>query len=113
MGLGMGCTMMPIYSAAMATLREHTIARGSTLMNIVQQIAASIGTALFSVLLTNEMKDRVSAAPTDAAFSGQLADAFGAVFVTATILVAVVLIPAFFLPRSKGEETGNKPIVMH
>ena len=26
-------------------------------MNITQQIAASIGTALFSVLLTNELKD--------------------------------------------------------
>ena len=30
MGLGMGGTMMPIMSSALATLREHTIARGST-----------------------------------------------------------------------------------
>jgi EmrB/QacA subfamily drug resistance transporter len=53
MGLGMGATMMPIMSAALATLTDHSIARGSTLMNITQQVAASIGTALFSVLLTN------------------------------------------------------------
>jgi len=114
MGLGMGCTMMPIYSAAMATLKEHTIARGSTLMNIVQQIAASVGTALFAVLLTNQQRSHVTVAPTDHAFTGQLADAFGGVFVVATILVAVVLVPAFFLPRSKSEELGaNKPVIMH
>ncbi|GAA1950458.1 MFS transporter [Nocardioides panacihumi] len=52
MGFGMGSTMMPVFSAALATLSDHNIARGSTLMNITQQVAASIGTALFSVLLT-------------------------------------------------------------
>ena len=57
MGLGMGATMMPIMASALATLTDHNIARGSTLMNIVQQVAASIGTALFSVLLTNGIKD--------------------------------------------------------
>src|SRR4029079_15653482 len=57
MGLGMGGTMMPIMSAALATLSDHNIARGSTYLNINQQVAASIGTALFSVLLTNGFKD--------------------------------------------------------
>ena len=52
MGFGMGATMMPVFSAALATLSDHNIARGSTLMNITQQVAASMGTALFSVLLT-------------------------------------------------------------
>ena len=60
MGLGMGATMMPIMSAALATLSEHNIARGSTFLNITQQVAASIGTALFSVLLTNGIKDSES-----------------------------------------------------
>ncbi|MBW9206762.1 DHA2 family efflux MFS transporter permease subunit [Mumia sp. zg.B17] len=55
MGLGMGLTMMPTMTAALATLTEHTIARGSTLMNIIQQVAASIGTAVFSVVLTNQL----------------------------------------------------------
>jgi EmrB/QacA subfamily drug resistance transporter len=95
MGLGMGGTMMPIMSAALATLTPHTIARGSTLMNIVQQVAASIGTALFSVILTN---GTIGLDPTDV--SG-LADAFATVFVVATVLVACVLIPASFLPRRK------------
>jgi MFS family permease len=92
MGLGMGGTMMPIMSAALATLSDHNIARGSTFLNINQQVAASIGTALFSTLLTNGLKDR---APAD------MAGAFGEVFIVATVLVGCVLIPAFFLPRRK------------
>jgi fucose permease len=56
MGLGMGGTMMPIMTAALATLTAHNVARGSTLLNITQQVAASIGTALFSVILTNQIK---------------------------------------------------------
>ena len=39
MGLGMGATMMPIMASALATLTDHNVARGSTLMNIVQQVA--------------------------------------------------------------------------
>jgi EmrB/QacA subfamily drug resistance transporter len=97
MGLGMGATMMPIMSAALATLREHTIARGSTLMNIVQQVAASIGTAVFSVLLTNGLIG-IDASRPDLALEG-MADAFRWVFVVATVMVAACLVPAFFLPR--------------
>jgi EmrB/QacA subfamily drug resistance transporter len=62
MGLGMGSTMMPIMSAALATLTAHTTARGSTLLNINQQVAASIGTAVFSVILTNALKGKDQAA---------------------------------------------------
>jgi MFS family permease len=116
MGLGMGATMMPIMAAALATLTDQNIARGSTLMNIVQQVAASIGTALFSVLLTNSIKGQVSelAGQERAAAAAQLqqlapkalpelADAYADVFVVATILVALVLVPAFLLPRKKAE----------
>jgi EmrB/QacA subfamily drug resistance transporter len=108
MGLGMGSTMMPIMSAALATLREHTIARGSTLMNIVQQVAASIGTAVFSVLLTNGTIDLDPTNP--ATYIPGLADAFATVFVVATVMVALVLVPAFFLPRSKTATPTDVPL---
>ncbi len=131
MGLGMGGTMMPIMTAALATLTSHNVARGSTLLNITQQVAASMGTALFSVILTNELKGKdsvtvagaVRAAGDDqgavaavlarfglapdqlpgvlAQVPGDMADAFATVFVVATILVACCLIPAAFLPRKK------------
>lgn len=131
MGLGMGGTMMPIMTAALATLTPHNVARGSTLLNITQQVAASMGTALFSVILTNEIKGSdtaplyLAARPVEgdpsalealaqqfgmpidqfnaAVAQGQLAlaDSFATVFVVATILVACCLIPAAFLPRTK------------
>ena len=131
MGLGMGGTMMPIMTAALATLTQHNVARGSTLLNIQQQVAASIGTALFSVILTDGLNDsrwlRVGGAVRQAGNDqqaiaaimerfgvtpeqlrnleslvlGDMADAFATVFVVATILVACCLIPAAFLPRKK------------
>src|SRR5829696_10590743 len=53
MGLGMGATMMPLMTSALKTLKSHDVARGSTLLNITQQIASSIGVAIMSVVLTN------------------------------------------------------------
>ena len=130
MGLGMGATMMPIMTAALATLTAHNVARGSTLLNITQQVAASMGTALFSVILTNQINGSdtapayLAAAPPTATLrvrgargavrtaarqftalvaQGQvaLADSFATVFIVATLLVACCLIPAWFLPRKQ------------
>jgi MFS family permease len=99
MGLGMGCTMMPIMTAALATLKDHQIARASTLMNINQQVAASIGTALFSVLLTNGFNDADTSTP--ATLISDQTQAFAFCFLVGAILVACCLIPAWFLPRRK------------
>ena len=119
MGLGMGGTMMPIMTSALQKLEDHEIARGSTLMNITQQVAASIGTALFSVLLTNGFKSSDAVTTLRAALETKrgvaslpdpriipqalvdMSDAFGNSFLVATVLVAVCLVPAFLLPRRK------------
>ena len=111
MGLGMGATMMPIMASALATLKDHTVARGSTLMNIVQQVAASIGTALFSVLLTNGLKDITATSPVEV--RSQMGDAFASVFLVATILVAVCLVPAALLPRKKVKATDPTVLAGH
>ncbi|AWK71597.1 MFS transporter [Rhodococcus oxybenzonivorans] len=118
MGLGMGCTMMPLMTAAIVTLSNEQVARGSSLMNIVQQTAGSIGTAVMSVVLTNQLLDRgldnqtvamqhvpeVAAQQPPGAVDSILnaaADAFGNTFMVATVLIALTLIPAFLLPRKK------------
>lgn len=106
MGLGMGATMMPVMAAALATLTDHNIARGSTLMNIVQQVAASTGTAVFSMLLTNQVKNLV---PGDLAGLGS---GYAAVFTVATILVACCLVPALLLPRRKAEAPTDPALAM-
>ncbi len=119
MGLGMGGTMMPMMTSALQTLKDAQIARGSTLMNITQQVAASIGTALFSVLLTNgfngssavtalrgavEQGQQPNPEIIPQAFS-DMSQSFAQVFLVATILVALCIVPALLLPRRKPAET--------
>ncbi|MBO0852787.1 MAG: DHA2 family efflux MFS transporter permease subunit [Nocardia sp.] len=120
MGLGMGFTMMPTMTAAIQTLTHAQVARGSTLMNIVNQAAGSVGTATMSVLLTNMLQDKPLAQaavgsqfdpsiaqkmPPGALDTGfaQAATAYSHTYVVAAVLVVVTLIPAIFLPRSKPE----------
>ncbi len=137
-GLGMGMTMMPIMSAALATLTNAQVPDGSTLMNVVQQTASSIGSAVIAVILatnlthapesmlaiaSNTAPDSLPAdlqnAPVPSSFFDAAANAFGSTFVVATILIALTLIPAFFLPRKKitspliEEDMDRAPIVMH
>jgi EmrB/QacA subfamily drug resistance transporter len=124
MGMGMGCTMMPIMSAALATLHDAAIARGSTLMNIVQQTGGSIGTAVMSVVLTTLVKgDAIASAyfavkqgvlppeqvppPVLAQGPDALADAFGSTYVLALTLVILCIVPALFLPRRKVTRTDG------
>lgn len=120
MGLGMGATMMPLFTSALKTLRSHEVARGSTLLNIIQQIASSVGVAVMSVILTSHLNDSMfangavaiqtgrapesSMSPAD--FAQGLADAaaaFADTYWVAWILVVLTLIPAFFLPRKREE----------
>ena len=126
MGLGMGMTMMPIMSTALKSLKQDQIARGSTTLNIIQQVAASIGTAMLSVILFNEIKDRLAPviaklppappgteAPSATSIrdlpeqvrqllAGPMADGYASTFVWALVLLSVAFIPTLFLPR------GNK-----
>jgi EmrB/QacA subfamily drug resistance transporter len=101
MGLGMGATMMPLFTAALQTLAGPTIARGSTLMNIMQQIASSCGAAMMTVILTNQTKGVTTPAG--------IADGFGVTFTVAVMLVAVTLIPAFLLPHRAAPSSAETP----
>jgi EmrB/QacA subfamily drug resistance transporter len=142
MGLGMGATMMPVFTAALASLKERDVARGSTLMNITQQIAISMGTALFSVLLTNAYNSHANVVgPTIAlqnagdpqqrqALLDQLhltpnlaqpviqqglhfmGNSFGQVFLVSTVLVGCCLIPALFLPRKPADRSLDQAAVL-
>ena len=67
MGLGMGGTMMPLMTSALKTLQSHQVARGSTLLNITQQIASSVGVAVISVVFTNYLSASALAGPAIAA----------------------------------------------
>ena len=57
MGMGLGCTTMPLTAAAVQALAPHQIARGSALINVNLHVAGSISTALMSVVLTSQFNN--------------------------------------------------------
>jgi EmrB/QacA subfamily drug resistance transporter len=136
MGLGMGATMMPLFTTALRTLTHHEVARGSTLLNITQQIASSVGVAVISVMLTSQLKQSDLALPAiasqqDPAIADQIggpagvaqglveaAEAFGSTYWLAFVLVVLTLIPVYYLPRKREvthllDEEGVEPVVLH
>ncbi|MFT3716080.1 MAG: DHA2 family efflux MFS transporter permease subunit [Gordonia sp. (in: high G+C Gram-positive bacteria)] len=141
-GLGMGMTMMPIMSSALATLRPKQVPDGSTLVNVIQQTASSIGTAVITVIFTGmltvttrDLLQSASAAPDTSApvdpekaaamqqafetARVNMAESYGHTFWVAVGLIAVTFIPAFFLPRTKIAAAENEesvdlpPAMMH
>ena len=137
MGLGMGCTMMPLSVASVQALTEHQIARGTTLMSVSHQVGGSIGTALMSMVLTNQFNrsENITAAnklallqqkaasgvPIDpsaiprrslapdfsAGLLHDLSHAYTTVFVVALAAVALTIIPASFLPKKPAIQTQD------
>ena len=108
MGLGMGGTMMPIMTSALRTLTNHEVARGSTLVNIVQQVGGSIGTAVMSVILTNaaSIGDVRLSPASHSACDFAARGGFATTFMVAFVLVLLALIPVV-LPAS--QEGGVAP----
>jgi len=110
MGLGMGATMMPLFTVALRNLKHAEVARGSTLLNINQQISSSVGVAAMYVLLNNHLKGATTAAD-----AGQ---AFADTYWVAWVLVVLTLIPALMLPRRREPKTADAdeampPVPMH
>jgi EmrB/QacA subfamily drug resistance transporter len=136
LGLGMGGTMMPIFTAALRTLTQHEVARGSTLLNVIQQIASSAGVAVISVVLTNKFtsSEAITAATAakEATATGEeppswaadliaklgdgfqakvlddMAGAFQTSYIVAIAILVVTLVPVALLPR-KNEEGLDAP----
>ena len=136
MGLGMGMTMMPTMSAAMQTLTHDEVPRASTSLNIIQQVAGSIGTAFIAVLLARQMRARgldtsggMGAEPPEgvqippqlmAQIFEKMAAAFQTTYWWSLAVLVLAFIPALLLPRRKPAATDSedgvpleKPVVMH
>jgi len=134
MGVGMGFTMMPTFSGAMQTLRRAMVAKASTTLNINQQVGASIGTAVLSILLANQLSSRLPAEaggaigvplPPDvlAQSAPLMAEAYGATFWYALGLLAVAFVVALaLLPKRRPEPVVDPddptpaeaaPVVLH
>ncbi|MFG2000849.1 DHA2 family efflux MFS transporter permease subunit [Spirillospora sp. NPDC048911] len=127
MGLGMGMTMMPTMAAAIQTLAHDEVPRASTMLNIIQQVSASIGTAMISVLLANQLSDKLGGGGGGEIGSSEkvpqevldkiappMADAFQNTYWWAAALLLLAFLPALLLPRKKPETPAvDAPMPMH
>ncbi len=111
-GLGMGFTMMPVFTGAMQAIRGAAVARASTALNILQQVGASIGTAVLSVLLASALSSRLgghgtigSTAHVSAAVRAHIAPpmaaAFGSTFWWALGMLVIAFVGSLALPKRR------------
>ena len=131
----MGATMMPLFTSALKTLKAHEVARGSTLLNITQQIASSVGVASCRCCSPTTSRppsspDRRwprcttrpwpprSRPPRSSKGLEDAASAFAQTYWVAWAMVLLTLIPALLLPRKHEEthlldEEGIPPVIVH
>jgi EmrB/QacA subfamily drug resistance transporter len=108
-GVGLGCSMMPTMASAYAVLHRDQVPGGTSILNTLQRLGGSIGTALLAVVLTDQTRRALgSAAGTGDVLhtlspivrlhvAGPLAGAFGHTFWWVLAATLVALIPASVL----------------
>jgi MFS family permease len=108
-GVGMGCSMMPTMASAYAVLSRDQVPGGTSILNTLQRLGGSIGTALLAVVLTDQARGALGSAagsggvlqtlsPTvRVQVAGPLATAFGNTFWWALGATLVALVPASVL----------------
>jgi len=108
-GAGLGATITPSMAVAYQHLARQAVPRATSAINVVQRVAASLGTALLAVVLQASIDSRlpglhgIGQAATLAAHQGepvttQLAGAFATTFWVTLALTAAALLPAMLLP---------------
>ncbi|EIV94219.1 DHA2 family efflux MFS transporter permease subunit [Frankia sp. QA3] len=106
-GIGTGATIMPTITTALRHLPDRDTPTGSTLLNIINQAAVSIGTALTSVLLASSLASRAGVAAggdlsgdVGAAMAGDVVAAFRQTLLLPVVLMAVAgVVALLLLPR--------------
>jgi EmrB/QacA subfamily drug resistance transporter len=109
-GAGLGATITPSMAAAFQDLEHAEIPGATSAINVVQRVAASLGTALLAVILQrtitanlNGFHGGIGQAAALVRHNQQhtapaIADAFGTTFWVAFALTAAALVPALLLP---------------
>jgi EmrB/QacA subfamily drug resistance transporter len=116
-GVGLGCSMMPTMASAYAVVRREQVPEATSVLNTLQRLGGSIGTALFAVVLSDQVRAALgpggsssggliqTLSPTvRAQVAGPLASAFGGAFWWALGATLVALIPATVLVRVQRRE---------
>ena len=92
-GFGMGLSIMPAMTAAYATLEPAQIANATPQLTVLQRVGGSVGTAILTVVLSNNLEGKRT--------PGAAADAFGTTFLVVIAVTAVAALPALVLVRAE------------
>jgi EmrB/QacA subfamily drug resistance transporter len=92
-GIGLGFSMMPAMAAAYSTLERWQVPRATPLLNVVQRVGGSLGTALLAVVLQRQLAGAREPAA--------VAEGFGHAYWWAMAITALALVPALVLARAQ------------
>ena len=115
-GVGMGLSMMPTMSAAYSNLERHQVPRATTMLNIVQRVGGSLGTALYAVILQRQISAGIPGAhgiasvangPASPHVATVVAHAFAHTFWWVFVSGFAALVPALMLPRHPAGAGGG------
>ncbi len=103
---GLSFALMPVMTSALNQLPPKWYAHGSAMANTLQQISASIGTAILVTLVAMGTKSFEPEAPVSAEITGQQAQVVGFewAFMGSTVLAFAAFILALFLHPPKKEK---------
>jgi MFS family permease len=126
-GLGLGATMMPSMAAAYATLRRDQVPRATPQLNVLQRVGGSLGAAVLTVVLQNQITANLGGGGADGGLGGApltgaareraaapIAVAFAHTYWWAFVLTLLALVPAGLLAREerrarKAREVDARP----
>lgn len=102
---GLSLTLMPVMTSALNQIPKHLYAHGSAMANTLQQISASIGTALLITFVTIGSQVYAPGEGTTAETAALLAEVSGFQwgFMGSTLLALLALCISFFLKSPKQE----------
>jgi len=122
-GLGLGSTIMPSMAVAYQAVPREAMAQATSAINVIQRIAASVGTAFLAVVLQRSIAGKLPGFEGGigalAALSHEgrarvapvLAGAFGTTFWVAFGLLAAALVPVLLLPRLRAQGAAEAEAV--
>jgi EmrB/QacA subfamily drug resistance transporter len=116
-GIGLGCSMMPTMASAYAVVRRDQVPEATSVLNTLQRVGGSMGTALLAVVLSDQARAVLGSStassggliqtlsPTVRAHvAAPLASAFGSTFWWALGATLIALIPASVLAITQRRE---------
>jgi EmrB/QacA subfamily drug resistance transporter len=125
-GVGLGFTMMPAMAAAYATIERAQVPRATPMLNVLQRVGGSLGTAVLAVVLQRQITAQlagVGAASGGGASLGAIPDAararaadplataFGHTYWWSMAMTALAIVPAAVLAvterRAKRERAAS------